>query len=151
MAYSAWFGRLARNGGRATAKHGLAAMRDSLARQAEQRHASRRSSRPYWLRPKLKPARVTWLIARSIEALAASEGTGLHWYDAETHRIRGEILLKQDPSDPAPAEEAFLTAIAIAQRQKGARSFELRAALRSQNSTNRPTATPTRMPSLRPR
>ena len=44
------------------------------------------------------------------------------------HRIRGEILLKRDPANTAPAEEAFLTAIAVAQQQK-ARSFELRAAL----------------------
>jgi predicted ATPase len=44
------------------------------------------------------------------------------------YRIRGEILLKRDPANPAPAEEAFQTAIAIAQAQK-ARSFELRAAL----------------------
>ena len=44
------------------------------------------------------------------------------------HRIRGEILLKRDPANTAPAEEAFLTAIAIAQQQK-ARSFELRAAM----------------------
>ena len=34
----------------------------------------------------------------------------------------------KNPADPAPAEDAFLTAIAIA-RQQGARSFELRAAL----------------------
>ena len=46
----------------------------------------------------------------------------------KAHRIRGEILLKRDPANTAPAEEAFLTAIAIAQQQK-ARSFELRAAL----------------------
>ena len=61
-------------------------------------------------------------------ALADSERTGQRWCDAELHRVRGEILLKQDPANPAPAEEAFLTAIAIAQHQK-ARSFELRAAL----------------------
>ena len=48
--------------------------------------------------------------------------------DAENRRIRGEILLKRDPADSAPAEEAFLTAIVIARQQK-ARSFELRAAL----------------------
>jgi predicted ATPase len=36
--------------------------------------------------------------------------------------------LKQNPADPAPAEAAFLAAIAVAQEQK-ARSFELRAAL----------------------
>ena len=37
------------------------------------------------------------------------------------HRLRGEILLKRNPADPAPAEEAFRTSIAIAKEQ-GARS-----------------------------
>ena len=53
-------------------------------------------------------------------------------------RERCEILLKCDPAHTAPAEDAFLTAIAIAQQQK-ARSFELRAALhlaRLYNSTS---------------
>ena len=44
------------------------------------------------------------------------------------HRLRGEILLKRDPPDPAPAEEAFRTAIGIAKEQ-GARSPHLQAAL----------------------
>jgi tetratricopeptide (TPR) repeat protein len=57
-----------------------------------------------------------------------SARTAQRWFSAETHRIRGEILLKQNPADPAPAEAAFLAAIAVAQQQK-ARSFELRAAL----------------------
>jgi tetratricopeptide (TPR) repeat protein len=60
--------------------------------------------------------------------IADNERTGQHWFDAESHRIRGDILLKRDPANTAPAEEAFLTSIAIAQQQK-ARSFELRAAL----------------------
>jgi predicted ATPase len=38
------------------------------------------------------------------------------------------MLLKQNPANSAAAEEAFLTAIAVA-KQQGARSFELRAAL----------------------
>ena len=38
------------------------------------------------------------------------------------------MLLKRDPANPAPAEEAFLAAIAVAKRQ-ATRSFELRAAL----------------------
>ena len=43
--------------------------------------------------------------------------------------IRGQILIRSiSPADPAPAETAFLAAIAVAQQQK-ARSFELRAAL----------------------
>jgi class 3 adenylate cyclase/predicted ATPase len=59
-------------------------------------------------------------------AIADTERSGQRWFEAESHRIRGEILLKRGPA--APAEEAFLTAIAIAQQQR-ARSFELRAAL----------------------
>ena len=61
-------------------------------------------------------------------AVALTERTGQRWNEADTHRVRGEILFKRDPANTAPAEEAFLTAIAIAQQQK-ARSFELRAAL----------------------
>ena len=74
------------------------------------------------------------------EALALAGETGEHWFDAGLHRIRGEILLKQNPPDLALAEEAFLAAIAIAQSQK-ARSFELRAALslaKLYRATNRP-------------
>ena len=62
------------------------------------------------------------------EALATSERTSHRAFDAELHRVRGEMLLKHDPANPAPAEEAFRTAIAITQKQ-GTRSFELRAAL----------------------
>ena len=72
-------------------------------------------------------------------ALAEAEQTKARAYVADGHRIRGEILLKRDPANTAPAEEAFLTAIAIAQQQK-ARSFEFRAALalaKLYQSTNR--------------
>ena len=44
------------------------------------------------------------------------------------HLLRGEILVKRDPANPALAEEAFQTAIAIATEQ-GARSWGLRATL----------------------
>jgi predicted ATPase len=56
------------------------------------------------------------------------------------HRIRGEMLLKRDPGNPAPAEEAFQTAIAVA-KQQATRSFGLRAAhslARLYQSTGRP-------------
>jgi predicted ATPase/class 3 adenylate cyclase len=79
-------------------------------------------------------------LAEINEALPLASETGEHWFDAGLHRIRGEILLKQNPADPAPAEAAFLAAIAIAQSQN-ARSFELRAALalaKLYESTNRP-------------
>ena len=73
-------------------------------------------------------------------ALAESRRTGHRCFDAELHRTRGEVLLKQNPADPAPAEATFLAAIAVAQQQK-ARSFELRAALslaKLYQSTGRP-------------
>ena len=62
------------------------------------------------------------------EALATCDRTGYRAFEAELHRARGEILLQRDPADPAPAEEDFQTALAVAKRQ-GTRSFELRAAL----------------------
>src|SRR5262249_6699634 len=79
-------------------------------------------------------------LSRIEEALALARETGEHWSDAILHRCRGQILLKRDPANTAPAEDAFLTAIAIAQQQK-ARSFELRAALslaKLYHSTDRP-------------
>jgi predicted ATPase len=78
-------------------------------------------------------------LTRIDEALGLAQQTGEHWSDAYLHRIRGEILLKRDPANKAPAEEVFLTAMAIAREQK-ARSLELRAALslaRLYQSSNR--------------
>jgi len=66
-------------------------------------------------------------LQRLDDALAELEHTE-RWYEAEMHRIRGEILLQRDPPDTAAAEQSLQAAIAIAQSQK-ARSFELRAAL----------------------
>jgi predicted ATPase len=67
-------------------------------------------------------------LRRLDDALAELEATENHWYEAEIHRIRAEILLKRDPANTAAAEQSLQAAIAIAQSQK-ARSFELRAAL----------------------
>ncbi len=78
-------------------------------------------------------------VKRLDDAIAELDRTGQHWYEAEMHRARAEILLKRDPADLAPAEQALQTAIAVAQHQK-ARSFELRAALslsKLYRSTNR--------------
>jgi hypothetical protein len=30
-------------------------------------------------------------------------------FEAELHRVRGEMLLKRDPADPAPAETASVS------------------------------------------
>ena len=81
-------------------------------------------------------------------ALALAVETEERWTDALLHRIRGDILLKAVPTDPAPAEQAFLAAIAVG-REQGARSFCLQAALKLAKlyrSTGRP---PTPTPCLR--
>src|SRR5262249_20579200 len=67
-------------------------------------------------------------LRRLDDALAEVEATKNRWYEAEMHRIRGEILLKRDPANIAAAEQSWQAAIAIAHSQK-ARRFELRAAL----------------------
>jgi predicted ATPase len=67
-------------------------------------------------------------LSRIDGALALATGTGEHWSDSFLHRIRGELLLKLDPTNAAAAEQAFRAAIAIAQAQE-ARSFELQGAL----------------------
>jgi tetratricopeptide (TPR) repeat protein len=56
------------------------------------------------------------------------EQTGERWFEAEMHRVRGELLLRVQPPDVAAAESAFLRAFEIARSQQ-ARTFELRAAL----------------------
>jgi predicted ATPase len=67
-------------------------------------------------------------LAKLDEILTETSATEQRMFDAELHRIRGEVLLQRDPANTAHAEEAYLSAIAIAQQQK-AKSFELRAAL----------------------
>ena len=62
------------------------------------------------------------------EALALADRVEYRCNLALAHRLRGEVLLKRDPSNPAPAEEAFQRAIVVAKKQ-GARSWGLRAAL----------------------
>jgi hypothetical protein len=87
-------------------------------------------------------------LAAAAEALALVETTGERFYEAELHRLRGELLRRQGggegrrcpaepaaarPRDPgwprlAEAEACFRRALDVARRQ-GAKSLELRAAL----------------------
>ena len=59
-------------------------------------------------------------------------------------------MLERDPANPALAEGAFLSAIAVA-KQQGARSFELRAALALAKLYQSTAATRRHTPSSRPR
>src|SRR2546427_7860045 len=60
--------------------------------------------------------------------LKGADQTGSHMYNAEFHRLRGELLLARDPADASQAEASFNRALAIAGNQN-AKSWELRAAL----------------------
>ena len=75
-----------------------------------------------------KTGRTDSALATIETALAIAQENGEHWTDSVLFRRKGEILLKRDPRNPSPAEEAFQTAIAIA-KQQGARSYELLASL----------------------
>ena len=114
---------------RGAGEAGLAEMRRGIAIQREQGFV--------WLLPPQEAAlaeaeaaagEIDAGLKRLEGALAEAERIGQHWYEAEMHRIRAEILLNRDPANPAAAEQALEAAITIAQPQK-ARSFELRAAL----------------------
>jgi predicted ATPase len=61
------------------------------------------------------------------EALAESRATNERWWDAELHRLRGELLLARG-SDNEEVDLALLRAKEIAEAQ-GAKSLELRAAM----------------------
>ena len=62
------------------------------------------------------------------EAIARCKGRDEHWYVAELLRIKGELIIMQDPTDAAAiAEENFLRSLDGAERQD-ALSWELRTA-----------------------
>jgi tetratricopeptide (TPR) repeat protein len=67
------------------------------------------------------------ILARALMMVAE---TGEHYFEAELHRLRGELLLKAGgPNDrTAEAQTCFQNALAVARRQK-ALSLELRAAV----------------------
>ena len=61
---------------------------------------------------------------RLAEALDAGRASGERWFEAELHRLKGELSLAG--GDLVTAEACFLSAIAVA-REQSARLWELRA------------------------
>ncbi|MDH3600834.1 MAG: hypothetical protein OEU26_14495 [Candidatus Tectomicrobia bacterium] len=61
------------------------------------------------------------------EALTLVEKNAERWWEAEIHRLQGELLLQQSSDNATKAESCFQQAIAIACHQQ-AKSWELRAA-----------------------
>jgi predicted ATPase len=62
------------------------------------------------------------------EALATVAKSGVRWWEAELHRLKGELLLQRSVAPPEEAEACFQQALDIARRQQ-AKSLELRAAM----------------------
>jgi predicted ATPase len=62
------------------------------------------------------------------EALALAAATGERFWEAELHRLQGELLLTRGGAEPVAAEVCFRQAIDVARRQ-GAKSLELRAVM----------------------
>jgi predicted ATPase len=62
------------------------------------------------------------------DAMAAVETTNERLFEAEVHRIAGEVALMPSDRNAAKAEEHFERALAVA-RQQQAKSWELRAAM----------------------
>lgn len=62
------------------------------------------------------------------EALAIASKNGEGFYEAELHRLQGELLLACRAANEPRAEKSFREALDIARRQE-AKSLELRAAI----------------------
>src|SRR5262249_47492289 len=61
------------------------------------------------------------------DALAKAAVSGARGWNAEIHRLCGELTGRLPHPDPAKAEDSFRTALAIA-REQGTRGYELRTA-----------------------
>ena len=62
------------------------------------------------------------------EALALVETTGERYYEAELHRLKGELLSEMFSDNYTEVESCFQQALEVSRRQN-AKSFELRAAM----------------------
>src|SRR5215471_6291572 len=62
------------------------------------------------------------------EAVTRVEATEERWWEAEAHRLQGELLLRLPLPDIPQAEACFQQALDVARRQQ-AKALELRAAL----------------------
>jgi class 3 adenylate cyclase/predicted ATPase len=88
--------------------------------------------RPYFLcllaESYVKTGRLDDGLRALTEALAAADQHENRFYEAETHRLKGELLLRRNTAKATEAEQCFRLAIETARRQS-AKSFELRATM----------------------
>jgi DNA-binding winged helix-turn-helix (wHTH) protein/tetratricopeptide (TPR) repeat protein len=122
-------------GARANEADGIALMERGL---EAWRGAGARIGEPYFLvllsETCLRAGRIEAASERLAEARAQVENSGERWWEAELHRLEGEVLLAaaddggRDGDSSDRAEACFHSALEVARRQQ-ARSLELRAAL----------------------
>jgi len=88
--------------------------------------------RPYFLcllaEACMAPGRFDDGLSALAEALTAADEHKIRHYEAEMHRLKGELLLKQSNSKASDAQSCFQRAIAVARKQRG-KSLELRATM----------------------
>ena len=76
----------------------------------------------------MKAGRLDEGLTALAEALAAADAHEERNYEPEMHRLKGELLLRQDHSKTAEAQGCFQRAVEIARKQS-AKSLELRATM----------------------
>jgi len=90
------------------------------------------SDQPYYLALLAEASAQVGQTTEGLEALAEALATlpksGVRWWEAELHRLRGELLLQHAGAQPGEAEACFQEALTVARRQQ-AKSLELRAAM----------------------
>jgi predicted ATPase len=88
--------------------------------------------RPYYLALLAEASTQVGQTAEGLEALAEALATlaksRTRWWEAELHRLKGELLLQHAVAQPGEAAACFQQALAVARRQQ-AKSLELRAAM----------------------
>src|SRR5262249_47179866 len=113
---------------RGEATTGIGRIRDGLA-AAEA--TGTRASTPLYLTLLVEALALAGEIEEALaaldDALAKAAVSGVRGWDAEIHRLCGELTGRLAHPDPAKAEDSFRTALVIA-REQGTRGYELRAA-----------------------
>jgi DNA-binding winged helix-turn-helix (wHTH) protein/predicted ATPase len=109
-------------------EEGIAHLQEAL---AAPRATGAELLRPYLLcllaEARMETGRLDDGLSALTEALTAVDENEIRFYEAETHRVKGELLLlSQDDSNTAEAQGCFKRAIEIARKQS-AKSWELRA------------------------
>jgi tetratricopeptide (TPR) repeat protein len=123
------FGTLARGWALAQQNHlkeGIAEMRRAVGAGEETGFAARRRWFAFIAEACAKSEGPGMGLKVLAEGMALIEHSGERMYEAELHRIKGELLLMRDAANGPEAEHCYRTAIEVARRQAG-KSLELRA------------------------